>query len=165
MDNYWIWWTKLYTWCSCCWTINLVIWMAELIFWYADLWIVVCLLALLIICCSFIYRGFRAEEYGIVGLVYAAIALLNLLFTMGMESRIYAIRKDREQSANLFKTLQLFLLVLLYFLGALWLLAPFITPELGIETSKIFIGSWLVFFSDTLPLYLLLNFVCRKAAV
>ena len=53
-----------------------------------------------------LYTGvFRAEEYGIVGLVYAAIALLNVLFTMGMESAYLRYAKDREQSANLFKTL------------------------------------------------------------
>ena len=114
-----------------------------------------------------LYTGvFRAEEYGIVGLVYAAIALLNILFTMGMESAYLRYAKNREQSANLFKTLQLFLVgssVLL--VGVLWLLAPFITPELGIETKQDIYWLMLgILFCDTLAIvsFAELRFV-RKA--
>lgn len=57
-----------------------------------------------------LYTGvFDPEAYGIVGLVYAAIALLNVVFTMGMESAYLRYAKDRDNSASLFKTLQVFL--------------------------------------------------------
>ena len=110
---------------------------------------VVCLLALLIICWFLYILGFFVQkEYGIVGLVYAAIALLNVLFTMGMESAYLRYAKDREQSANLFKTLQLFLLgSSLLLVGVLWLLAPFITPELGIrdQARYLLVHDWYSF--------------------
>jgi O-antigen/teichoic acid export membrane protein len=49
---------------------------------------------------------FNPEAYGIVGLVYAAIGLLQVLFTFGMESSYLRYGKDREQAASIFSTIQ-----------------------------------------------------------
>lgn len=102
-----------------------------------------------------LYTGvFNPDAYGIVGLVYAAIALLNVLFTMGMESSYLRYAKDREKAKNYFKTLQLFLLGgSLGLIGLLWLLQPFISPQLGIESSdSIFLMMLGILFFDTLSI-------------
>ena len=71
-----------------------------------------------------------------VGLVYAAIAFLNVVFTMGMESAYLRYAKDREQAKSYFKTLQLFLLgTSIILVAIMWLVQPVITPLLGIEDS------------------------------
>jgi O-antigen/teichoic acid export membrane protein len=84
-----------------------------------------------------LYTGmFDPEAYGVVGLVYAAIAFLNVVFTMGMESAYLRYAKDREQAKSYFKTLQLFLLgTSIILVAIMWLVQPVITPLLGIEDS------------------------------
>lgn len=102
-----------------------------------------------------LYTGvFDPDAYGIVGLVYAAIALLNVLFTMGMESSYLRYAKDREMAKSYFKTLQFFLLggsaVLL---ALLWLVQPLISPQLGLEGSDpIFLMMLGILFFDTLSI-------------
>lgn len=114
-----------------------------------------------------LYTGvFDPEAYGIVGLVYAAIALLNVVFTMGMESAYLRYAKDRDNSASLFKTLQVFLVgSSVLFVGILWLLAPNITPLLGtVSGSDIYLLMLGILFFDTLAIvpFAELRFV-RKA--
>ncbi len=114
-----------------------------------------------------LYTGvFDPEAYGIVGLVYAAIALLNVVFTMGMESAYLRFAKDRDNSESLFKTLQVFLVgSSVVFVGLLWLLAPTITPLLGTESSNdIYLLMLGILFFDTLAIvpFAELRFV-RKA--
>ncbi len=114
-----------------------------------------------------LYTGvFDPAAYGIVGLVYAAIAFLNVIFTMGMESSYLRYAKDREHASGYFKTLQLFLvgtsaiLVLL-----LWALNPVLTPTLGLENeSPIFWMMLGILFFDTISIvpFAELRFV-RKA--
>ena len=84
-----------------------------------------------------LYTGiFNPDAYGIVGLVYAAIALLNVLFTVGMESSYLRYAKDRENAKSYFKTIQVFLLgTSLVFALLIWLMGPFIIPQLGLETG------------------------------
>ena len=65
---------------------------------------------------------FNPEAYGIVGLVYAAIGLLQVLFTFGMESSYLRYGKDREQAASIFSTIQRAILAGgLFFSLVLWL--------------------------------------------
>lgn len=98
---------------------------------------------------------FDAEVYGVVGLVYAAIAFLNVLFTIGLESSYIRYGKDRGEAKSYFKTLQLFLfgssatLVLL-----LWILKPLLTPELGLsgDSRMIFEMMLGILFFDTLSI-------------
>ena len=66
---------------------------------------------------------FNTAQYGIIGLVYAAIAFLNVVFTFGMESAYLRYAKDRDQAPDVFKTIQLALLALASLLAwLLWLL-------------------------------------------
>ncbi len=53
---------------------------------------------------------FSPDQYGVVGLVYAAIAILNVVFTMGMESSYLRYGKNREEAKDWFKSIQVFLL-------------------------------------------------------
>ncbi len=102
-----------------------------------------------------LYTGvFDPEAYGIVGLVYAAIALLNVIFTMGMESAYLRYAKDRDEAPSLFKTLQLFLLgSSLIFVALLWLLEPTITPLLGDGSStQIYTLMLAILFFDTMAI-------------
>jgi len=80
-----------------------------------------------------LYTGvFDPEAYGVVGLVYASIALLNVIFTMGMESAYLRYAKNRDEASSYFKTLQLFLLgSSLLLVGLLWMIEPRVTPFLG----------------------------------
>ncbi len=103
-----------------------------------------------------LYTGvFDPDAYGIVGLVYAAIGFLNVVFTMGMESSYIRYGKDREQAGSFFKTLQVFLLsssgalILL-----LWLMEPILSPLLGLELGGdvIFLMMLGILFFDTLSI-------------
>ncbi|MEQ9308232.1 MAG: oligosaccharide flippase family protein [Balneolaceae bacterium] len=103
-----------------------------------------------------LYTGvFDPDAYGIVGLVYAAIGFLNVVFTMGMESSYIRYGKDRELAPSYFKTLQLFLfgssgiLVLILFL-----MQPLISPMLGLEINgdSIFLMMLGILFFDTLSI-------------
>ncbi len=78
-------------------------------------------------------KVFETAQYGIVSLVYAAIAFLNVVFTFGMESAYLRYAKNRNQARDVFKTIQLSLLgfaTVLAFL--LWILSPVLTPLLGL---------------------------------
>lgn len=95
---------------------------------------------------------FDESQYGIISLIFAAIALFNVLFTMGMESSYIRYAKDRDTANSLFKTLQLFLfgssalLVLV-----IWLAEPLIAPELGLEAGSPILWMMLgILFFDTL---------------
>lgn len=98
---------------------------------------------------------FRPSQYGVIGLVYAAIAFLNVLFTFGMESAYIRYAEDRKEAPNVFKTLQLALLgfaTLLVLL--LWLLMPAMLPALNLtpDTSGIFLLMLGILWFDTLSI-------------
>ncbi len=97
---------------------------------------------------------FEPGKYGVVGLVFAAMALFNVLFTMGMESSYIRYAKNRERSKDVFKTLQLFLIgssVLLVFLT--WLSEPLISPQIGLQEGDIIFRLMLgILFFDTLTI-------------
>lgn len=103
-----------------------------------------------------LYTGvFNPEAYGIVGLVYAAIGFLNVVFTMGMESSYIRYGKDREQAGSYFKTLQAFLLgASVILLALLWLLQPLLSPILGLDSNGdvIFLMMLGILFFDTLSI-------------
>ena len=80
--------------------------------------------------------AFIPSQYGVVSLVYAGLAFLNVLFTFGMESAYLRYAKDRDAAPDVFKTIQLglgglstFLVVLLYFL------APMLMPTMNLEST------------------------------
>lgn len=77
---------------------------------------------------------FKPAQYGIVGLVYAGITFLNVIFTFGMESAYLRYAKDREKAGDVFKTLQLGLLGFATLLALiLWLFAPAVMPLMSLE--------------------------------
>jgi len=77
---------------------------------------------------------FKPGQYGIVGLVYAGITFLNVIFTFGMESAYLRYAEDREKAKDVFKTLQLGLLGLGTVLALLlWLFAPAVMPLMSLE--------------------------------
>ena len=51
--------------------------------------------------------AFDTSQYGVISLVYAGLAFLNVVFTFGMESAYLRYAKDRQKAKNVFKTLQL----------------------------------------------------------
>ncbi len=81
---------------------------------------------------------FDPAAYGIVGLVYAGMAFLNVISTFGMESAYLRYAKDRNQAKNVFKTLQLGLGGLATVLAiALYFLAPALMPTMNlVETGN-----------------------------
>ncbi|MEX0720139.1 MAG: oligosaccharide flippase family protein [Balneolaceae bacterium] len=97
---------------------------------------------------------FERDQYGIVSLVFAAIALFNVLFTLGMESSYIRYAKDRGKAKSYFKTLQLFLLgssAILVFL--VWLAQPAISPLLSLETGDPILWMMLgILFFDTMAI-------------
>lgn len=79
---------------------------------------------------------FGTSEYGMISLVYAGLAFLNVIFTFGMESAYLRYAKDRDQAKNVFKTLQLGLGALSSVLvGLLVLLAPVLMPTMNLEST------------------------------
>ena len=79
---------------------------------------------------------FPTSEYGVVSLVYAGLAFLNVIFTFGMESAYLRYAKDRDQAKNVFKTLQIglgalstVLVILLVFLS------PALMPAMSLEST------------------------------
>lgn len=102
------------------------------------------------------YTGvFQPEIYGVVGLVYSAIILLNVIFTLGMESSYIRYGKDRSSAADYFKTIQLILLgasVILF--GLLWLAQPLLSPllELTPQTEQIYLLMLGILFFDTMTI-------------
>jgi O-antigen/teichoic acid export membrane protein len=98
---------------------------------------------------------FSRAQYGVVSLVYAAIAFLNVVFTIGMESAYIRYAKDREESRNIFKTLQIALFAVATLLaGLLWFAEPWITPilELDQDTTGIFLMMLGILWFDTLAI-------------
>lgn len=96
---------------------------------------------------------FQPDQYGIVGLVYAAIIFLNILFTFGMESAYLRYAKDRKKAQDVFKTLQTALLVAATVLAVLlWLFAPTLMPlmSLGPETRDFYFLMIGILWFDTL---------------
>lgn len=100
-------------------------------------------------------KVFSTANYGIVSLVYAAIALLNVLFTFGMESAYLRYAKERERAKDVFKTLQLSLLGFASALGlALWLLGPVFKPLMGLAGghADIYLFMIGILWADTLSI-------------
>jgi len=98
---------------------------------------------------------FSPARYGIVGLIYAAITFLNVIFTFGMESAYLRYAENRKEAANIFKTIQLSLLGFATILSLLlWLLMPWLLPlfNLGQETSAIFLMMIGIIWFDTLAI-------------
>lgn len=98
---------------------------------------------------------FNPARYSIVGLVYAAVAFLNVIFTMGMESAYLRYAKDRDQARHIFKTLQGFLLAsATLFCVILYLLMPILLPRLnlGAETEGIYLMMLGILWFDTLSI-------------
>ncbi|MEL7833639.1 lipopolysaccharide biosynthesis protein [Fodinibius sp. Rm-B-1B1-1] len=79
---------------------------------------------------------FATSQYGVVSLVYAGLAFLNVVFTFGMESAYLRYAKDREQAKNVFKTLQLGLGALSSVLVLLLVFfAPVLMPAMSLEST------------------------------
>lgn len=98
---------------------------------------------------------FSPARYGIVGLIYAAITFLNVIFTFGMESAYLRYAENRKEAANIFKTIQLSLLGFASVLSLiLWLSMPWLLPlfNLGPETSGIFLMMIGIIWFDTLAI-------------
>ena len=98
---------------------------------------------------------FNPARYGIIGLIYAAIALLNVIFTFGMESAYLRYAADRKEAATIFKTIQISLLVLATLLcGVLWVAMPVLLPllSLGPDNSALFVMMLGILWFDTLSI-------------
>lgn len=98
---------------------------------------------------------FNPAKFGIVGLFYAGIAFLNVLFTFGMESAYLRYAENRKEASNIFKTLQLSLLGFATFLCAvLWLAMPTLLPLFNLtpDTSGIYLMMLGILWFDTLSI-------------
>ena len=98
---------------------------------------------------------FNTAQYGIIGLVYAAIAFLNVVFTFGMESAYLRYAENRKEAPNVFKTLQLGLLAFASLLCLiLYLAMPALLPLMNLapETSAIFLLMLGILWFDTLSI-------------
>jgi O-antigen/teichoic acid export membrane protein len=97
---------------------------------------------------------FSEDQYGIISLIFAAIALFNVLFTMGMESAYIRYGKDRDEAKSIFKTLQLFLLGSSgLFVLIIWVIQPLITPMIGLESGDPILWMMLgILFFDTIAI-------------
>jgi O-antigen/teichoic acid export membrane protein len=98
---------------------------------------------------------FNTAQYGIIGLVYAAIAFLNVVFTFGMESAYLRYAENRKEAPNVFRTLQAGLLIFASLLCLLlWLLMPWLLPLMSLqpETSGIFLIMLGILWFDTLSI-------------
>lgn len=96
---------------------------------------------------------FATDLYSIVVLVYVAIAFLNVIFTMGMESAYLRYAKDRKEAPHVFKTLQLSLLGISSLLvSGLWMLEPFALDLLNLneQTSNVYLLMLGILWFDTL---------------
>jgi len=80
---------------------------------------------------------FNPEAYGLVGLVYAAIGLLQVFFSFGMESSYLRYGKNRKQVASIFSTIQRALLAGgLFFSLVLWLLQAPLSGLLSLTAAS-----------------------------
>lgn len=79
---------------------------------------------------------FVTSQYGIISLVFAGLAFLNVIFTFGMESAYLRYAKDRDLAKDVFKTLQTGLGVLSSLLVLLLVfIAPLVMPTMNLEAS------------------------------
>lgn len=88
---------------------------------------------------------FDPSRYGIIGLLYAAIAFLNILFTFGMESTYLRFAKDREKAASFFKTIQVMVVlagITLSFL--LWGFRDLWLPMLGLSEATQYLFAMMI---------------------
>ena len=103
-----------------------------------------------------LYTGvFEPDRYGVISLVYVAIVLLNIFFTMGMESSYIRYGKNREEASGYFKTIQLFLFgASIVLVTILWLFEPLLSPllSLGANEHSIFLMMLGILFFDTLAI-------------
>lgn len=101
---------------------------------------------------------FNPAEYGVVGLVYAAIMFLYVLYTFGMESAYIRYAKGSERNdKTVFVTLQLSLLtvatllgVLLYYLGK-----PVLMPLMSLDFeggARLFTMMLIILWLDSLTI-------------
>jgi len=98
---------------------------------------------------------FIPAEYGIIGLIYSAIAVLNVLFTFGMESAYLRYAADRKKARSVFTTIQLTLLTVASVLAILlWFSSPVIMPYLGLtpQTADLFYYMIAILWLDTLAI-------------
>jgi len=98
---------------------------------------------------------FNTAQYGVIGLVYAAIAFLNVVFTFGMESAYLRYAENRKEAPAVFKTLQTGLLIFASLLCLIFYLTmPALLPllNLGEETSVIFLMMIGILWFDTLSI-------------
>lgn len=100
-------------------------------------------------------KVYATAQYGVVSLIYAAIAFLNVIFTFGMESAYLRYAKDRTHARHVFKTVQLTLLAFATFLALLmWGFSPAIMPVMSLEpgTYEIYTMMIGIVWFDTLSL-------------
>lgn len=98
---------------------------------------------------------FNTAQYGVMGLVYAAIAFLNVVFTFGMESAYLRYAENRKEAPDVFKTLQIGLFVFASLLSLfLYLMMPSIMPIMSLptESSGIFLLMIGILWFDTLSI-------------
>ncbi len=82
-------------------------------------------------------KVFSTAQYGVIGLIYASIALLNVIFTFGMESAYLRYGKNRRQARSVFKTTQLTLLASATVLALLlWIFAPTLMPLVNLQPER-----------------------------
>jgi O-antigen/teichoic acid export membrane protein len=80
--------------------------------------------------------AFVPSQYGVISLVYAGLAFLNVVFTFGMESAYLRYAKERDNAPDVFKTIQLGLGTLSTFLVlVLIFLAPTLMPTMNLEAT------------------------------
>ncbi|MFU8813661.1 MAG: lipopolysaccharide biosynthesis protein, partial [Balneolaceae bacterium] len=111
---------------------------------------------------------FQTAQYGVIGLVYAAIAFLNVIFTFGMESAYLRYAENRERAPHVFKTLQIGLLLFASLLGLLlWMVMPWLLPvlNLGPGTSDIFLLMIGILWFDTLSIVPLAELRLTRRAI
>lgn len=78
---------------------------------------------------------FLPGEYGVIGLIYAGIGFLNVLFTFGMESSYIRYATERDESRDVFRTLQTAILGVGTVLAALMLLgAEWLQPLMSLHS-------------------------------
>jgi O-antigen/teichoic acid export membrane protein len=98
---------------------------------------------------------FNTAQYGVIGLVYAAIAFLNVVFTFGMESAYLRYAEKRKEAPSVFKTLQTGLLVFASLLCLiLYMAMPLIMPMMSLtpESSVVFLLMLGILWFDTLSI-------------